>query len=106
MNSPEKTLKKGVSSSAVLAWRQRWAQSWTSLKLRWTTRKQLRAVQRLYLLQTETNRQLLLLKELEQQASLHLHNLREMQAAREWHWNKLQSLVDSMQPPSNPSGDK
>lgn len=72
------------ASSWVLETRQRLARSWTSWCLTRTERKAERAKRRLSLLLLETDRQLLLVKELSQHRQQLEHRQQELQESREY----------------------
>lgn len=64
---------------------QRLRNSWVSWSLSRTAKRTARATSRLVLLQQETDHQLLLLKELEQETRRLQHRQQEMTASAEWH---------------------
>lgn len=76
---------------------QRLRSSWTSWRLRATSRRLTRAEQRLTLLQLETDSQHLRIKELTQREQQLLHRQRETQEQREWRAS-LQQRVAEVQP--------
>lgn len=79
-----KSSKRLRASAWCLAMRQRLASSWTSWSLRLTAKRALKAERRLTLLQLETDRQLLLVKELSQRQQQLEHRQQELAESRQY----------------------